>query len=144
MSVVNPGPGSGRAHDRRTVVRAGAVGLTLAGLAGCGPDGPDASTAADGSVEVPVSEVPLGGSAYLASERLVLTHPREGEFHAFEAACPHEGCLVRGVEREVLLCPCHGSEFDPATGQRLAGPAPDGLPERVVEVAGDTLRVSGG
>lgn len=144
MSVVNPGPGSGRAHDRRTVVRAGAVGLTLAGLAGCGPDGPDASTAADGSVEVPVSEVPLGGSAYLASERLVLTHPREGEFHAFDAACPHEGCLVRGVEREVLLCPCHGSEFDPASGEMTRGPATEGLTELSATVEGDEIVISQG
>jgi len=46
-------------------------------------------------------------------------------FHACADRCPHAGAtLSEGeLERGVVTCPRHGSQFDVATGQRLRGPA---------------------
>ena len=46
-------------------------------------------------------------------------------FHACADRCPHAGAtLSEGeLERCVVTCPRHGSQFDVATGQRLRGPA---------------------
>jgi 3-phenylpropionate/trans-cinnamate dioxygenase ferredoxin component len=44
---------------------------------------------------------------------------------AFEADCTHRHCpLVDGaVEDGVIMCPCHGAEFDAVTGAVMMGPA---------------------
>ncbi|MCA1843204.1 MAG: Rieske 2Fe-2S domain-containing protein [Actinobacteria bacterium] len=46
-------------------------------------------------------------------------------FHACADRCPHAGgTLSEGdLERGVVTCPRHGSQFDVTTGQRLRGPA---------------------
>jgi nitrite reductase/ring-hydroxylating ferredoxin subunit len=46
-------------------------------------------------------------------------------FHACADRCPHAGgTLSEGeLERGVVTCPRHGSQFDVSTGQRLRGPA---------------------
>ncbi len=46
-------------------------------------------------------------------------------FHACADRCPHAGAtLSEGeLERGVVTCPRHGSQFDVSTGQRLRGPA---------------------
>lgn len=43
--------------------------------------------------------------------------------------CPHAGsALAEGIlDGRVLTCPGHGSQFDVLTGERLRGPADDGL-----------------
>src|SRR5205809_306129 len=43
---------------------------------------------------------------------------------AYSRACTHEGCLV-GYDQssQILVCPCHGAEFDPAhQAEAIAGP----------------------
>ena len=62
-----------------------------------------------------------------------------GSWRAYADECPHVGCqlsqdgeLVDGV----LICNCHGAEFDAASGGLLEGPAESPLepyPVRVVE-----------
>jgi thiosulfate dehydrogenase [quinone] large subunit len=57
-----------------------------------------------------------------------------GHFVAFDAVCPHAGCTVGySPANSLIVCPCHGSEFNPATGARVAGPAPHGL--RSIQIA---------
>jgi thiosulfate dehydrogenase [quinone] large subunit len=70
---------------------------------------------------------------------------QEGQFVAFDAVCPHAGCTVRySAADRLIVCPCHGSEFDPATGAVLRSPAPHGLtPIPVVVDAGGELLVDG-
>jgi Rieske Fe-S protein len=66
----------------------------------------------------------------------VLVHLDSGEFVAYSAICTHQGCTV-AYNNGQLVCPCHGSVFDPANGaQVVAGPAPRPLPEIPVEVRG--------
>src|SRR4029079_7418044 len=49
---------------------------------------------------------------------------------AFEDTCTHEECsLAEGeLDGEVVICPCHGSEFDVLTGDVVTPPALDPLP----------------
>ncbi len=47
---------------------------------------------------------------------------------AFDAVCPHAGCTVGySSAARLIVCPCHGSQFDPTTGAVEVGPAPHGL-----------------
>lgn len=48
-----------------------------------------------------------------------------GTFHAFDDDCTHRRCsLAMGELRgSTVICSCHGSEFDIATGVVLRGPA---------------------
>jgi rieske iron-sulfur protein len=69
-----------------------------------------------------------------------------GELVAFSAVCTHAGCIVsawRAADR-VLLCPCHGSEYDPARAAAVvAGPAPQPLPSLPLAVVGGLVAVAG-
>ena len=59
-----------------------------------------------------------------ADEPLAVYHVGS-RFHACADRCPHAGAtLSEGeLERGVVTCPRHGSQFDVTTGQRLRGPA---------------------
>lgn len=73
-----------------------------------------------------------------ADSALALTDPRTGQpavvvrlsaqraVKAYSAVCTHAGCTVRyDSGRKLLVCPCHGSVYDPARGAAvLSGPAP--------------------
>jgi cytochrome b6-f complex iron-sulfur subunit len=66
----------------------------------------------------------------------VLVHLDSGDFAAFSAVCTHQGCTVAYKEGN-LVCPCHGSTFDPADGAAVVtGPATRPLPEIPVKVQG--------
>jgi Rieske Fe-S protein len=70
----------------------------------------------------------------------------QGQLRAFGASCTHMGCPVSGRELEsrgLLVCPCHGSAFDPLTGRRVSGPAPRPLPEIDIVVRDDTVFARG-
>ncbi len=78
------------------------------------------------------SQVPVGGSASFTDPQtgdpgLVLQLTR-GRFVAYDAVCPHAGCTVGySPAAHLIVCPCHGSEFDPNTGAVISPPAPHGL-----------------
>lgn len=60
-----------------------------------------------------------------------------GAVSALDLVCTHAGCLVR-PERSQLVCPCHLSTFDAATGARLSGIAQDPLRSfQVSEIDGE-------
>lgn len=119
------------------VAAAGGVALTGCGGDGAGSGGGSASA---GPLEVPAADVPVGGG--VVRDGVVVTQPAEGEFHAFDASCPHQGCAVNKVEGSSIVCPCHGSTFDTTSGDATAGPAQQGLSPKGVAVSGDTLTVT--
>jgi ubiquinol-cytochrome c reductase iron-sulfur subunit len=95
----------------------------------------------------------------LAPERLDLPPERAGwapgGVLAYSKICTHAGCAVSEYraplfeptsERPALVCPCHYSTFDPATGGTvLVGPAGRPLPQLPLEVDRDgNLRAAGG
>lgn len=66
---------------------------------------------------------------------------------AYSSICTHTGCDVSQwkAEKEMLLCVCHGSEFDPKDKAAVTfGPAPRRLPMLPVKVVEGQLQVAGG
>jgi len=63
---------------------------------------------------------------YLQDRKLRVCVARVGaSLYAFDDLCTHEGCplssgLLTGI---VLMCQCHGSQFDITTGAVVRGPA---------------------
>ena len=83
----------------------------------------------DGFVRIAsLAEVPDGEMrAYdLVAGRIALAHV-ENELFAFGDECTHEGCSLAegalGAQEDTVVCPCHESEFDLATGEPVKGPA---------------------
>lgn len=148
----DPHPASLAGWRRRDAFRAaGAVSVTVAGAAGlsaCGGDAAEtvqsAASEAAGAVSdaVAAADVPVGGGVVLEPAKTVITQPSDGEYKAFTAVCTHQGCLVTKVENGRIVCPCHGSAFDAATGEVLQGPATQPLAEKTVTLDGDSLSVS--
>lgn len=80
----------------------------------------------------PAADVPVGQAASFqdpaTGDPSIVIQPRSGEFVAFDAVCPHAGCTV-GYDptAKVIICPCHGSQFNASTGAVEVGPAATGL-----------------
>jgi Rieske Fe-S protein len=104
---------------------------TAGGGGGGGPGGQPAGRRLAGA-----DDVPAGGGLILADEDVVLTRDTAGTVRGFSATCTHAGCTVDRVTGGVISCPCHGSRYDAATGERVAGPAPRPLPPVAVAVRG--------
>lgn len=58
------------------------------------------------------------------------------------AICTHQMCTVSNVSSGVYVCPCHGSEFDPA-GHVVRGPAAIALHQFPSELANGVLTING-
>jgi Rieske Fe-S protein len=143
------------AVERRTMLLAGGAVATTAALSGCiveqaAPEAapsqaspgeaagtptsgqqPPASPEGQSEGQQPLAQVvdvPAGGGLILKEQKVVLTRDLEGRVAAFSAVCTHQGCLVSSVKDGTINCSCHGSKFDPATGERVAGPAKKPLP----------------
>jgi Rieske Fe-S protein len=129
--------------SRRSLLLAGGAGLGALGLTACagGPDVPELTGVRAGDVLVPLADVPLEGAYELSLDgrRVLVTRPAAGTALAFDAECPHQGCAVRPDDVGGLVCPCHGSAFDPATGDVLRGPATSPLTAVDVTVRGDDV-----
>jgi thiosulfate dehydrogenase [quinone] large subunit len=98
--------------------------------------------AATGTRIGPASQVPVGGAATFTDPKsgdpgLVLQLTKD-QFVAYDAVCPHAGCTVGYASgAKLIVCPCHGSEFDPSTGNVVSPPSPRGLTPIHVSVASD-------
>ena len=112
--------------SRRSLLLTGGAGLGAVALAACaeGAGVPELTGVGAGDVVVALADVPVGGAyeVSLDGRRIVVTQPDAGTVVAFEARCTHQGCTVRATD-DGLVCPCHGSVFDPATGAAVHGPA---------------------
>ena len=75
----------------------------------------------------------------VAEPPVVVVQPAAGDIKAFSAVCPHQGCLMSGVEANEIVCPCHGSLFSAEDGAVIQGPATEGLPPVDVRVVGDSV-----
>jgi ubiquinol-cytochrome c reductase iron-sulfur subunit len=95
-------------------------------------------------VRLPLADLKLpGGRERWAPEGIV----------AFSKICTHAGCAVslyreplfpEAEPRPALVCPCHYSTFDPATGGTVIfGPAGRALPQLPLAVEGGLLRAAG-
>ncbi|SFK87738.1 Rieske (2Fe-2S) protein [Geodermatophilus ruber] len=130
--------------SRRAVLGAAGAGLGALALAGCGGDGVrEVSGTGSGTVLARLDEIPEGGALELAvgEQRIVLARPSGDRVAAYDATCTHQGCAVR-PDGDELVCPCHGSAFDPADGGVLEGPATEPLAPVDVVVEGDEVRLA--
>jgi Rieske Fe-S protein len=111
----------------------GAVGA----LAACSTTAsPGAATPPPGGGLIALADVPVGGAAAAVTASgatIVVAQPEAGKVVAFSAVCTHTGCTV-AADGARLVCPCHGSVFDAATGGVLNGPATAPLPPVAVAV----------
>ena len=66
-----------------------------------------------------------------------------GELYAVADECSHEACsLSEGdVDGRMLVCPCHGSDFDVTTGEPASPPAYEPIATYAVRVDGDDVLV---
>jgi thiosulfate dehydrogenase [quinone] large subunit len=105
------------------------------------PSAPPGETPGPASTPTPiviarVADVERSGSAYFhvpvtapaplpAGDTGIVVRLSAGTYAAFDAACTHEGCRVAwDPTDDLIVCPCHGAEFDPAArGAVVAGPA---------------------
>lgn len=64
---------------------------------------------------------------------------------AFSTLCTHKGCPVAyRPERQLMICPCHWSSFDPAKGgQMVIGQASQALPQIELKVEGGVVKAVG-
>lgn len=133
--------------SRRAVLGGGCVAGTAALLSACGGGGESEPVVQDdGAVRVPQSDTPVGSSTYYpgAGARVIVAQPTEGQWFAYDATCTHEGCMTSASDDDGnLVCPCHGSAFDPTSGAPVAGPAEEPLASLTVEVDGEDLLIRG-
>lgn len=108
----------------------GRSGGSTAGSGGTG-------TGSSGTPIAKLASIPVGGAIGFQDAQgtpAILVRTGQQQVAAFSRVCTHAGCLVGyDQQAEMIVCPCHGAEFDPRQGARVvAGPAPTPLsPVRV-------------
>jgi thiosulfate dehydrogenase [quinone] large subunit len=91
------------------------------------PSATPAAPATPGRVLTTLDALPVGRAVGFTDPQVgpaVLLRLANDQVVAYSRACTHEGCLV-GYDQssEILVCPCHGAEFDPAhQAEAIAGP----------------------
>jgi thiosulfate dehydrogenase [quinone] large subunit len=136
--------------ERRGVIRTGAIGAlaVLASFAGRAlPTAAAASSSAKSTSKgakgqiIKLADLPTGGTFNFihSTQRVpaILFRTKVGVF-AYSAICTHQGCTVNyDKSSKHLICPCHGAEFDPASGAKaVAGPTQTPLGKISVKVSG--------
>ena len=145
--------------NRRDFIKTGAAGLAAATVASVAPP-----TSASQTTDYPAIDVAeldtLEPGAEVAFEYpdarapSVLLRLREAvpggvgpgkDIVAYSLLCTHKGCSVNFLsERQMLVCPCHWSSFDPAKkGRLIIGQASQSLPMIELEVRGGMVRAVG-
>jgi Rieske Fe-S protein len=89
------------------------------------------------------ADVPVGGGV-VTEKGVVVTQPTAGQFLGFTSVCTHQGCTVSGVDKGLINCACHGSQFKIADGSVAAGPANRPLRKIDISVTGGEIFRLGG
>jgi thiosulfate dehydrogenase [quinone] large subunit len=138
------------AGERASSRRAGAPSTTT-NKPRSGRPGQGGSASPSGSVQgTPITKLdgmPIGGALAFddpaSGDPAVLLRPSSDTVEAFSRICTHAGCSVQWDQaNRLLICPCHGAEFDPARGaEPVAGPAYSPLPRIPVAIDPSTGEV---
>jgi thiosulfate dehydrogenase (quinone) large subunit len=85
------------------------------------------------------SQGSLAFNAAASGDPALAVQLSDGSVVGFDAVCTHAGCTVSyDKSRRLLVCPCHGAEFDPARAAAVVlGPAPTPLASINVQVGTD-------
>jgi len=118
---------------------AGPSPTTTHGTPAPDPGPPSAPTpSVHGRTIASLDSLPVGGAVPFngpGGEPCALFRFGPNKVAAYSRICTHAGCVVGyDSSSNLLVCPCHGAEFDPTNGaEPVAGPAPTPLPRiRVV------------
>ena len=132
LVIAGASAGLGRAIDGAPKAKSSTSNLNGGGSSGgtttttSGGSGTPSGTAIGAA-----SAVEVGGAATFTApngDPGVVLQPKPGEFVAYDAICPHAGCTVSySKAADLLVCPCHASEFKISNGDVIAGPSPTGL-----------------
>jgi nitrite reductase/ring-hydroxylating ferredoxin subunit len=89
-----------------------------------------------------VPEAGMLAALEVDGERIALANV-DGVLYAFGDLCPHRQCSLAdgALVDAIVTCPCHGSQFDVRTGERLRGPAVRAIPVFAVRHESDELEV---
>ena len=68
------------------------------------------------------------GSGVFLFDKFIVVKSHDG-LKVFSNKCTHAGCRINRETDGQLICPCHGSKYDAATGKVLQGPAGLSLPQ---------------
>ena len=104
------------------------LGATAPTTTPTGPTGPTYT----GTLLGPATNIPTGKPAIFtiptSGDPGIIFHEKDSDFVGYDTVCPHQGCTVGySPAANLLVCPCHGSEFLVSTGAVISGPAPRGL-----------------
>jgi thiosulfate dehydrogenase [quinone] large subunit len=127
-----------------------------AGLGGGGGDGPVRSTRPSPSAPSTLPSTPTApaGKTIATLDRLpvgkaigftapgigpaALVRLADGTVAAYSRVCTHAGCLVGyDPQAQLLVCPCHGAEFDPSQHAQPVPGSPTSTPLQVIRVVVD-------
>jgi thiosulfate dehydrogenase (quinone) large subunit len=104
------------------------------------PAGPPANAPA-GRVVATLSDLPVGGAVAFtgpAQTPAALFRLQDGRVVAFSRICTHAGCEVGyNPTARLLVCPCHGAEFDPAKRAQPVPGSPTSVPLPAIRVVVD-------
>jgi thiosulfate dehydrogenase [quinone] large subunit len=147
-----------RYRSERGLAAAGkAAGMALATLAAAGAaplvagrEEPHAAGQRSGRQRVGyLWEVPVGQAELFelprSREPAIMVRLAKDQLVAYRAICTHARCLVGfDPNSRLIVCACHGAEFDPRRGAAVvAGPAPRPLPRVELRVDDDAVYVQG-
>jgi thiosulfate dehydrogenase [quinone] large subunit len=123
----------------------GSHGASGAGSGGGAATGTQAGAAQSNAI-ADLSQIPVGGAIGFNAPGVgpsALVRVGKNDVVAYSRTCTHAGCLVGyDTSARLLVCPCHGAEFDPARNATpVAGPAPTPLAPVSVAVDPSTGKV---
>lgn len=92
-----------------------------------------------------MSEVPPGfkKTVFLSGKRIMIANV-DGEFFAVDDTCTHAQCSLGGegfLDSNVVMCGCHGAQYDVTNGKVLALPAVEDLSSYPTKVEGNDVFV---
>jgi arsenite oxidase small subunit len=145
--------------NRRDFIKTGAAGLAAATVAGVAPPTSASQTTDYLAIDVAALDTLEPGAEVAfeypdANAPSVLLRLKEAvpggvgpgkDIVAYSMLCTHKGCPLNFLsERQMLVCPCHWSSFDPAKKGRLViGQASQSLPMIQLEIRGGMVRAVG-
>jgi thiosulfate dehydrogenase [quinone] large subunit len=148
-AAAHPGPSEDATRRALVTGAAGVAALVLLGAASLarksGSTKQLAKTPSNAEL-VPASDVPVGGGKQVtdpdSGDATWVLQLTTGQFTAYDAVCPHQGCPVQFVSAsDGFSCPCHGSRFS-STGKLEQGPATRGLKAIGVQVVDGAVKRS--
>jgi len=90
------------------------------------------------------SQVPIGSAATFTipttGDPGIVFHTKDGKWLGYDSVCPHAGCTVGwSTGASLMVCPCHGSQFEVSNGAVVNGPASHGLTALTIVESGGNL-----